>query len=112
MLCKRFFLIFFVILVFVFFSVNTYADPYFPQIEKKILNVGFYEMQGAQEIDEEGNLWEKPVFNNEKYKQIISIAEPEPETVIEKKEEIIDYINNPDFFATCKSLANSAFVCK
>ena len=35
MLGKRFFLIFFVILVFVFLSVNTYADPYFPQIEKK-----------------------------------------------------------------------------
>lgn len=56
MLGKRFFLIFFVIFVFVFFSVNTYADPYFPQIEKKVLNVGFYEMQGAQEIDEQGNL--------------------------------------------------------
>ena len=56
MLGKRFFLIFFVIFVFLFLSVNTYADPYFPQIEKKVLNVGFYEMQGAQEIDEQGNL--------------------------------------------------------
>lgn len=42
--------------IFVIFSVFLFADPQFPTTERKIVKVGFYEMQGAQNIDENGIL--------------------------------------------------------
>lgn len=41
---------------FTIFPQNLYADPEKPEIYRKVVKVGFYEMQGAQEIDAQGNL--------------------------------------------------------
>lgn len=42
--------------VLTIFSAFLFSDPYIPSIERKKVKVGFYEMQGAQEIDKDGNL--------------------------------------------------------
>ena len=42
--------------IIIFFSVSLFADPQFPEISRTKVKVGFYEMQGAQEIDKDGNL--------------------------------------------------------
>lgn len=44
------------LIVITIFSVALFADPQFLEIKRKIVKVGFYEMQDAQEIDEYGNL--------------------------------------------------------
>ena len=38
------------------FCSSIFADPFFPEIVKKKIKVGFYEMEGAQKIDKDGNL--------------------------------------------------------
>ena len=48
-------LISFCVLVLIFSS-SIFADPSFPEVEKKNVKVGFYEMEGAQKIDKDGNL--------------------------------------------------------
>ena len=35
---------------------SVFADPTYPEVEKKHLKVGFYEMEGAQKVDKDGNL--------------------------------------------------------
>ena len=47
--------IFFCILVTIFCT-SVFADPSYPEVEKKNVKVGFYEMEGAQKIDKDGNL--------------------------------------------------------
>lgn len=42
--------------VLTIFSAFLFSDPYFPSIERKKVKVGFYEMEGAQKIDKDGNL--------------------------------------------------------
>ena len=42
---------------------SVFADPTYPEVEKKHLKVGFYEMEGAQKVDKDGNLSLRfPVF--------------------------------------------------
>ena len=47
--------IFFCVLVTIFCT-SVFADPSYPEVEKKNVKVGFYEMEGAQKIDKDGNL--------------------------------------------------------
>ena len=42
--------------VLTIFSAFLFSDPYIPSIERKKVKVGFYEMEGAQKIDKDGNL--------------------------------------------------------
>ena len=42
--------------VLTIFSAFLFSDPYIPTIERKKVKVGFYEMEGAQKIDKDGNL--------------------------------------------------------
>ena len=51
-LAKNFIFCLFLIIV----CSSVFADPTYPEVEKKHLKVGFYEMEGAQKVDKDGNL--------------------------------------------------------